>query len=777
MAWVSLSSKGPSSLMSPFIRRAGILFLVFALLVPGIGTAASQVQPAAPQWTVAQYDDFPVRITLEDPSALGRLLAAVPLADFNREQIQPMPDGSLVITPRITGREAADLTAAGYFFTRVWDREQEGRRAVEAFWADQQAKGFPAQDPDKALYYPTHAQIGSDFAALAAANPTIARTVTWGTTVQGRELWGIVISDDVQNTEAEPEVRLSSTIHGDEPVGMVLLWNLAQYLVNNYGRPGYETVTDLVNSTEIHIMPLHNPDGYVAGTRTNAHSVDMNRNFPEPAGTHATQEPENIAFMNYAQDHHFVISQNGHGGALVVNYPWDFTDVRAPDNDALIQLSLEYSTYNLPMYNSTSFSQGITNGADWYVATGTLQDWSYGITDCIDVTVELGNSKWPAASQLDALWDDNRESLLHYIDASHYGIHGVVTDSTSGLPLDATITVTGNGMPVHTDPEHGDYTKLLDTGTFDLTFTATGYSGKTISGVSTTWGTPTTLDVALVSLGPTVIDTLFVSDCESGAPGWTGDWATAGPGFNSTLALTDSPSGDYPAGANTITTMVAGVDLSDTTIIAGELRFEAMWDIEANYDACFLEGSTNGGVSWFAVDTDHTQGASGNGVQNPSGTPVFDGIQSSWVLNTVDLAPVLGQADLRLRFRMASDSAISGAGFAFDDLVLDVMRLDTVSPVPRPVPGLAAISAAPNPFNPTTGIAFTVPQDGPVRVTIGDLKGRRVRTLVDETLPAGQHTRRWDGRTDDGARAASGVYLARLVSGDRRAVTKLTLLK
>ncbi|NCQ35990.1 T9SS type A sorting domain-containing protein, partial [bacterium] len=165
------------------------------------------------------------------------------------------------------------------------------------------------------------------------------------------------------------------------------------------------------------------------------------------------------------------------------------------------------------------------------------------------------------------------------------------------------------------------------------------------------------------------------------------------------------------------------------------------------------------------------------GVQNPSGTPVFDGIQSSWVLNTVDLAPVLGQADLRLRFRMASDSAISGAGFAFDDLVLDVMRLDTVSPVPRPVPGLAAISAAPNPFNPTTGIAFTVPQDGPVRVTICDLKGRRVRTLVDETLPAGQHTRRWDGRTDDGARAASGVYLARLVSGDRRAVTKLTLLK
>ncbi len=77
-----------------------------------------------------------------------------------------------------------------------------------------------------------------------------------------------------------------------------------------------------------------------------------------------------------------------------VNYLWDWTYTLAPDDAALIQMSLAYSTTNLPMYNG-SFPQGITNGADWYVATGTLQDWTYDQTDCIGATIEVSNTKWP----------------------------------------------------------------------------------------------------------------------------------------------------------------------------------------------------------------------------------------------------------------------------------------------------------------------------------------------------------------------------------------------
>jgi hypothetical protein len=239
----------------------------------------------------------------------------------------------------------------------------------------------------------------------------------------------------------------------------------------------------------------------VAGTRTNAHGIDLNRNYPVPDGSMGddhtwVEEIETQDQKSFGFAHHFVISENGHSGSLVVNYPWDYTYTLAPDNDALIQLSLEYSTYNLPMYNG-AFPQGITNGAAWYVVHGSLQDWSYQETGGIDVTIELSNSYAPPASQLELYWDQNRESFMHFIKAARYGVNGIVTAADTGLPLDATVVVTGIDKPVRTDPDHGDYYKLLDTGAYDITFSANGYITETHYGVTTTWGTPTVLNVDL----------------------------------------------------------------------------------------------------------------------------------------------------------------------------------------------------------------------------------------------------------------------------------------
>ncbi len=482
----------------------GLLLLISASIAAAAGSGGTGDIPrdarGLPLWQRAEWNDFPVRLELSGRTELARLLAEVPLASFNREQITPQAGsgdaGRLIFEPRVTEAEAAALLAAGYRFTRLPDRDKESRLATEEAWALQGLKTGAELERDAAGYYPTHAQIGNIFVQLEIDYPDICRVFTWGYSVLGRELWGLVISADVQNTAPEPEVRLSSTMHGDEPPGMVMLMNLAEYLAVNYGQSGYEDVTHLVDNYEIHIMPLHNPDGYVADTRVNAQGVDLNRNFPDPAGTHSGQATENIHFMDHADAHHFVVSENGHSGALVVNYPWDYQFALTPDDAAIIQLSLEYSTYNLPMYNG-AFDQGITNGADWYIITGSLQDWSYFATGCIDVTIECNNVKWPPATQLDGLWDDNRDSFLHFIKAARYGINGVVTDAATGLPLDAKITVTGNAQPVFTDPEHGDYYKLLDTGIYDLVVETDGYVTDTITGVATVWGVPTVLDVAL----------------------------------------------------------------------------------------------------------------------------------------------------------------------------------------------------------------------------------------------------------------------------------------
>jgi hypothetical protein len=853
-------------------KKAGAAFRVMAMAALLLGLLAGMVLAAdipldkngLPMWTVKQWTDFPIEMKLDSIEELDALLAAVPIASFHREQIGfqygSPKDVQVIFKPRVTEAEAAALTKAGYAFERVRDLEREGREMAERTWAEQYAKGGDAFLFGEKGTYPTHAQIGNTFAQMALDHPTLCRDFIMGSSVQGREQWGLVISDNVQTSEAEPEVMLSGTMHGDEVTGMFLLFEFAQYLIDHYQEAGYEDVTYLVDNFEITFIPSYNPDGTALHQRYNANGVDLNRNFPSPVGPTNTAQ-ENVNYMNYLVGSHYVIGANYHGGALVMNYPYDHTYTLAPDNDACIKHSLEYSTTNLPMYNSPSFPQGITNGADWYVIDGGLQDYHYWNYNTMAVTIEVSNTKWPAESQLDGFWDDNLESMMNWVKAAEYGVNGIVTGADTGLPLDATVTVTGISTPAVLDPDHGDYYKMLDTGTYDITFSADGYITQTIQDVSVTWGQTTNLDVALqpvahgdvsgvvtdlsgtgldaqvniythpvgdyvtsvaasagsggaytahlvygnytleavssgyvtrteqvtigaspqtvnFSLSGAVEMVLFASDFESGMAGWTGDWGLADPaeGHNSSNSANDTPGDHYPNYATKLMTMAASVDLS--VAMSGEVSFWSKWDIEITWDAAFFEVSTNGGGDWTPVATQHTESASGWGGQTPSGAPCFDGEQANWVKSTVDLAPYLGNAEVLFRFRLSSDSSQYGAGFFVDDFVLEaVTEEDPVAPVPGAQVLVATLNAYPNPFNPQTSVKFVNPRSGGVNLAIYDVQGRLVRTLVSESLEAGEHSRIWDGRGDDGQQAASGVYFARMVAGADVAKAKLMLVK
>ncbi len=71
----------------------------------------------------------------------------------------------------------------------------------------------------------------------------------------------------------------------------------------------------------------------------------------------------------------------------------------------------------------------------------------------------------------------------------------------------------------------------------------------------------------------------------------------------------------------------------------------------------------------------------------------------------------------------------------------------------------------PNPFNPSTGLAFNLGARRTVQLRVFDLQGRLVRTLLDGDYAAGRHTVQWNGRDDLGRVASAGVYLARLTDG------------
>jgi hypothetical protein len=86
-----------------------------------------------------------------------------------------------------------------------------------------------------------------------------------------------------------------------------------------------------------------------------------------------------------------------------------------------------------------------------------------------------------------------------------------------------------------------------------------------------------------------------------------------------------------------------------------------------------------------------------------------------------------------------------------------------------PTAWLAEPTAGPNPFNPTTTIRFEANSPGRLRVDVYDLRGRVVRRLLDRASAAGPVVLAWDGRGDDGSRAPSGVYLARVAAGEQMA--------
>lgn len=83
----------------------------------------------------------------------------------------------------------------------------------------------------------------------------------------------------------------------------------------------------------------------------------------------------------------------------------------------------------------------------------------------------------------------------------------------------------------------------------------------------------------------------------------------------------------------------------------------------------------------------------------------------------------------------------------------------------------------PNPFNPTTTIQYTLPEESHVRIDIYDAQGRRVRRLADVTQAAGVYNVQWDGRDHEGRKLASGVYLYRVQAGSRAETKRVLLVK
>ncbi len=127
-------------------------------------------------------------------------------------------------------------------------------------------------------------------------------------------------------------------------------------------------------------------------------------------------------------------------------------------------------------------------------------------------------------------------------------------------------------------------------------------------------------------------------------------------------------------------------------------------------------------------------------------------------------------------YRMNHDALRSNIEFILENLFLEPWTA-TALPGGETATAFRLAGNYPNPFNPKTSIRFDLPTAGSVELSVYDVEGRRVITLLDDHLEAGAHSIDWDGRDGDGNEAAAGVYLYRLQSGVEEATERMVLLK
>ncbi|XP_063192363.1 probable carboxypeptidase X1 [Chroicocephalus ridibundus] len=366
--------------------------------------------------------------------------------------------------------------------------------------------------------------------------PDITRVYSIGKSYLGLKMYVMEISDNPgQHEVGEPEFRYVAGMHGNEVLGRELLLNLMEYLCREF-RLGNPRVVQLVTETRIHLLPSMNPDGYETAYKLGSElsgwamgrwtyeGIDLNHNFadlntalwdaedndlvPHEFPNHyipipeyytfanATVAPETRAVIDWMQRYPFVLSANLHGGELVVTYPFDMTrtywkaqELTPTADDGVFRwLATVYATSNLAMaseerrlchYDDFIRFGNIINGANWHTVPGSMNDFSYLHTNCFEITVELSCDKFPHASELPAEWENNRESLLLYMEQVHRGIKGVVRDRDTEQGIaNAIISVDGINHDVRTAFD-GDYWRLLNPGEYEVTARAEGYEAAT----------------------------------------------------------------------------------------------------------------------------------------------------------------------------------------------------------------------------------------------------------------------------------------------------------
>ncbi|NXM60790.1 AEBP1 protein, partial [Illadopsis cleaveri] len=215
---------------------------------------------------------------------------------------------------------------------------------------------------------------------------------------------------------------------------------------------------------------------------------------------------ETRAVMAWMDKNPFVLGANLQGGEKLVSFPFDmarpspptpaaatrpldYEDEHSelqetPDHGVFRWLAISYASAHLTMTETfrggchapdVTNAMGIVQGAKWHPQAGSMNDFSYLHTNCLELSIYLGCDKFPHESELQQEWENNKESLLTFMEQIHRGIKGVVTDQQGEPIANATIVVGGINHNVRT-ASSGDYWRILNPGEYRVSARAEGYN-------------------------------------------------------------------------------------------------------------------------------------------------------------------------------------------------------------------------------------------------------------------------------------------------------------
>jgi murein tripeptide amidase MpaA len=567
-----------------------------------------------------------VRVPIAKQADLVRLLSR----HFDVVYVEPGRYAEIVASPG----EIEELAAEGYqVIAQVRD--------LASYYAERAMADFGG--------YKTFSEIVGYLNGIHTDHPSITTApFSIGGSIEGRDLWGIKVSDNPGVDEDEPEVLYTGLHHAREPISAELLLYTLDYLTDNYGID--PSVADIVDGRELYFLPVVNPDGYVYNETTDpdgggpwrknrrdnggSYGVDLNRNYgyewgydnigssPYPSsvtyrGTGPFSEPEIQALRDFIESRSFSIALNYHSYGNLFLYPWGYDKLYTPDQ-----------LYFAAIADSAVKFNGYAPGPGWglYVTNGGSDDWGYGEQSTKDpifaFTPEVGSNSqgfWPLPSDIAALCEENLPVNLFVAQIAD-------NPRKVGVPAPPTVSALS---PVYTSP-------------FDVELShADVYNPAVV--------------FELVELAG---KSRVVDDLESGADLWSLT------GFSPSSARTHSGSTSLYSGTGDNMESTAGAIERLEVGPADTLSVWCWYDIEPNYDYAYIEVSADGGVTYQSLAGNITTDYDPYGVNRGHG---ITGSSGGWVLGTFPLSAFAG-TQVEVRILYATDESLGGEGIYCDDV-------------------------------------------------------------------------------------------------------------